>query len=66
MSTHQHDRDHPHHQSHGNGAPASGSRKPLIVIVGVILMLVALVAYVLSVDESLAPGEQGERMPAAE
>ncbi len=47
-------------------APASGSRKPVIVIVGVILMLVALVAYVLSVDESLAPGEQGERMPAAE
>ena len=66
MSTHQHDRNHPHHQSQGNGPQASGSRKPLIVIVGVILMLVALVAYVMSVDESLAPGEQGQEMPAAE
>lgn len=66
MSTHQHDRNHPHHQSHGGASPASGSRKPVIVIVGVILMLVALVAYVLSVDESLAPGEQGQEMPAAE
>jgi len=27
---------------------------------------VALLAYVLTVDESIAPGEQGEQMPAAD
>jgi len=68
MSTHQHDRDHPHHQSHGTAPPpeAPASRAKPIVIVGVILMLVALLAYVLTVDESIAPGEQGEQMPAAD
>lgn len=68
MSTHPHDRDHPHHRSHGNPAPteAPASRAKPIVIIGVILMLVALLAYVLTVDESLAPGGQGEQMPAAD
>ncbi len=33
-------------------------------IVAVVLMLLALVAYVLSDDESLAPGGTGEAMPA--
>lgn len=62
MSTHQHDRDHPHHASHGGSAP----RRPKpIVLIGVILMLIALVAYVLTMDESLAPGGGGQEVPAA-
>ena len=67
MTNHQHDRDHPHHASRGQAAPSSGGSKPrTIVVVGVVLMLLALVLYVLTVDESLAPGEEGERIPAAE
>lgn len=67
MTKHQHDRNHPHHHSRGGDAPAAGGSKPkTIVVVGVVLMLVALVFYVLSVDESLAPGEGGEEMRAAE
>jgi hypothetical protein len=62
MASHQHDRDHPHHQSHGGQAPR---RTKPIVLIGVILMLIALLAYVLTMDEALAPGEQGEAVPAA-
>ncbi|MGA0285856.1 MAG: DUF350 domain-containing protein [Phycisphaerales bacterium] len=67
MTNHTHDRDHPHHRSHGKDAPDSRSSKPrTIVVVGIVLMLVAMLVYVLTVDESLAPGNEGERIEAAE
>lgn len=50
----------PHH----NDEPRRGRHKKLTAI-AVVLMLLALVGYVLSLDEELAPGSEGERMPAA-
>lgn len=52
----QHDRDHPHH--HGHGPQKTGLRKhaPWMMTVAVILMLLAMVAYVMSDNEILPPG----------
>ena len=50
------------HQHHDE--PRRGRHKKITAI-AVVLMLLALVGYVLSLDEELAPGSEGERMPAA-
>ena len=52
----EHDRDHPHH--HGHGPQKTGLRKhgPWMMTVAVILMLIAMVAYTLSLNEALPPG----------
>ena len=68
---HQHGHDHDHKHGHGHHAhPAGHGRKALHkdwrawVVVG--LMLAAMAAYVLSMDESLQPvGPAGAPMPAA-
>ncbi|MBS0192091.1 MAG: hypothetical protein U0573_13775 [Phycisphaerales bacterium] len=63
----QHDREHPHH--HGHGGPKSGLRKhaPWMTVVAVILMLLAMVAYVMSENEALPPGARNAQpgVPAA-
>lgn len=50
------DREHSNH--HGHGGPRSGLRKhaPWMMTVAVILMLLAMVAYVMSDNEALPPG----------
>jgi hypothetical protein len=72
MTHHEHDHQHGHdhhghgHQDHHHGAKSKGLHKDWRTWVVVGLMLAAMVAYVMSMDESLAPGgaPQGP-MPAA-
>jgi Na+/H+ antiporter NhaC len=63
----EHDRDHPHH--HGHGPQKTGLRKhaPWMFTVAMILMLIAMVAYTLSLNESLPPGAKKvqQAVPAA-
>lgn len=42
-----------------------GRTSKKMTIIAVVLMLLALIGYVLSLDEELQPGTEGERMPAA-
>ena len=42
-----------------------GRTSKKMTIIAVVLMLLALIGYVLSLDEELQPGAEGERMPAA-
>ena len=50
--------------SHNHGRAGRTSKK--MTIIAVVLMLLALLGYVMTLDESLAPGVEGEgeRMPA--
>ena len=65
-----HDHDHHGHEHHGHDhehhpAKSRGLHKDWRAWLVVGLMLAAMLAYVLSMDESLVPGApQGERMPA--
>lgn len=49
---------------HHADAPRPHRHKKMTAI-AVVLMLLALAGYVLSMDEELAPGSEGERVPAA-
>jgi hypothetical protein len=68
MSEHSshHDHSHGHHQDHNHHhKPRRGLHKDWRVWV-VVLMLVAMAAYLLSMDESIQPGVgTGQGMPAA-
>jgi hypothetical protein len=72
MTTKHHKNQHTatHSSSHGHDddvSPTEARRKKRMKsmgIVAVVLMLMALFAYVMSDDESLAPGGTGETMPA--
>lgn len=60
-----------HHNDHKHraGAPNAARKNPVKwgVIVVVALMLAAMAIYVLTVDDSLVPGEEPQpRLPAAE
>jgi hypothetical protein len=59
--------DHGHHGDHGHAkrAPSRGLHRDWRLWVAVALMLAAMIAYVLSMDESLVPGGDGEKQPAA-
>jgi len=58
------------HKNHSGDHSVSHSeqqrqkRRKTILTIGVVLMLVAMVAYVMTNDESTAPGMDGEAMPA--
>ncbi len=59
---------HPHggHDSHPHGAKRRPPHKDLRVWIAVLLMLAAMVAYVMTMDESMVPGEPvGPEVPAA-
>lgn len=43
-----------------------GRTSKKMTIIAVVLMLLALLGYVMSLDEELQPGGDGERIPAAE
>ncbi len=57
MSRHQHHKHNPHHES---SRPKKKLHQNWIFIVGVILMLIAMVVYVLTMDESIVPADSGE------
>jgi hypothetical protein len=62
---HKHDHDHKHHSGHPTKkAPHKDWRLWAVVV----LMLAAIAAYVLTMDESIIPGRTGEQpeVPAAE
>ncbi|MDG2384434.1 MAG: hypothetical protein P8N76_22390 [Pirellulaceae bacterium] len=74
MNKHSHDTPHGHHKQEkhtkkGKHTEAkSKKREPhkdwrLWIVVGI--MLVAMAGYVVTMDESLAPGGNGEEVPAA-
>ncbi len=72
MSKHEHDK---HHADHGRGAHAGPEHRSADAALHkdwrawavVLLMLAAMAVYVLSEDESLAPGEPPQaEVPAAE
>ena len=42
----------------------TGKASKKMTIIAAVLMLLALLGYVMSLDESLQPGGEGERMPA--
>lgn len=54
---------HGHHQQHHHTAPKRGLHKDWRLWTAVVLMLVAIAAYVLSLDEEVQPG--GQPNPAA-
>ena len=57
-----------HRSAHPHEGAGRGSRPHVkwITIVGVVLMLVAILVYVLSLDEALVPGQAPQqRVPAA-
>lgn len=62
MTTHKHD-----HSQHHNHGQKQGLHKDWRLWVGVIIMLVAMLVYVVSLDDSIIPGSDtaGEREPAA-
>lgn len=62
MSRHQH---HPHkkHHSQQESARPNPYRPSKWLVIGVILMLIAMAAYVLTLDESVVPAED---VPAAD
>ena len=43
----------------------SGKASRKMTIIAAVLMLLALLGYVMSLDEELQPGGEAERMPAA-
>ena len=52
-----------HHHQHKHHSPKKGLHKDWRMWTAVALMLAAMVAYVLSMDESIQPGD-GELQPA--
>jgi len=61
MSSEHHGHSHP-------GAPTTGGRKHMkwITVVGLVLMLGAMAMYILSLDESVQPGQpEGAGVPMA-
>ncbi len=67
MTHHEHDpqhhgRQHEHHHTHKR----RGIHRDWRVWLAVAIMLGAMFMYVMSMDESLAPGGGGQVMPAAE
>jgi hypothetical protein len=58
--------DHEHRGGHGHAkrAPSRGLHRDWRFWVAIALMLAAMVAYVLSMDESLQPGGNGQEQPA--
>jgi hypothetical protein len=65
--THEHGH-HPHHHGHGERPRAwwKQAHKDWRIWVAVVLMLISMVVYVLSMDESVRPGGNVEpRVPAA-
>jgi hypothetical protein len=66
MNQHDHHGHERHAQQHHAGRKTKSFHKDWRTWLVVGLMLAAMLAYVLSDDEALAPGpEEGERMPAA-
>ncbi|MFO0875481.1 MAG: hypothetical protein U0575_16140 [Phycisphaerales bacterium] len=67
--TDHHERKQHESKMHGQNEPAPRvglHRKPWVWVVGILLMLGAILAYVLSMDGSVVPGEKIQpRMPAA-
>jgi hypothetical protein len=68
MNKHQHPAPHGHDKNHAHGhqkhAPGWRPHRDWRVW-GVVLMLIAMAAYVLSQNEALGPVEEGEAVPAA-
>jgi hypothetical protein len=62
---HGHHGGHGHQHGHAKRAAARGLHRDWRFWVAVALMLAAMVAYVLSMDESLVPGGNGQEQPAA-
>ncbi len=62
--------NHKHDHQHHNHPPKKGLHKDWRVWTGVILMIIAMVAFILSDDEGIQPGgggpNTGEQMPAAD
>jgi hypothetical protein len=57
-----------HQHKHKHAASKKGLHKDWRAWIAVLLMLAAMLAYVMSMDEAIQPGEPGEvqPMPAAE
>ena len=62
---HKHHGDHDHQHAHAKGPALRGLHRDWRFWVAVALMLVAMLIYVLSMDESLRPGGNGQEQPAA-
>jgi len=64
--TQHHDSHKHHHAGHEHAHPAPANKNKIWVIIAIILMLVAMVAYIMSGDEAIEPeGKMQEEVPAA-
>lgn len=53
-----------HHQHSNKHGAKGGGRKNTLFVVAVILMIAGMVIYVMTMDEEIRPGGEGEKVPA--
>jgi len=63
--SHEQHSEHHKHSQHAHGPSSAAKRKQIFMLIGIGLMLLAMIAYIMSMDEAIQPdGEVSPEVPA--